>query len=173
MRHQSQFRMLLSALLVLAGAAMSQGVFAQDAAPEDSPVCPFVDEDGDGFNDLAPDQDGDGIPNALDPDYVAPQDGTGSQNGGGFKFMFGWLDQLFGRFALEDESQNGHMFGVRDGSGTSFGPVEGTGFGPGAGDGGNGQGSAGGDAGGPGGFGGNGSGGNGNGGTGGSGNGNG
>lgn len=29
----------------------------------------FVDEDGDGFNDNAPDHDGDGIPNGLDPDY--------------------------------------------------------------------------------------------------------
>jgi len=29
----------------------------------------FVDEDGDGYNDNAPDDDGDGIPNGLDPDY--------------------------------------------------------------------------------------------------------
>ena len=29
----------------------------------------FVDENGDGFNDNAPDHDGDGIPNGLDPDY--------------------------------------------------------------------------------------------------------
>lgn len=33
----------------------------------------FVDEDGDGFNDNAPDHDGDGIPNGLDPDYTGPQ----------------------------------------------------------------------------------------------------
>jgi hypothetical protein len=31
----------------------------------------FVDLDGDGYNDNAPDHDGDGIPNALDPDYTA------------------------------------------------------------------------------------------------------
>ena len=30
----------------------------------------FVDENGDGFNDLAPDHDGDGIPNGQDPDFV-------------------------------------------------------------------------------------------------------
>lgn len=30
---------------------------------------PFVDKDGDGYNDNAPDDDGDGIPNGLDPDY--------------------------------------------------------------------------------------------------------
>jgi len=32
----------------------------------------FIDEDGDGFNDNAPDHDGDGIPNGLDPDYKGP-----------------------------------------------------------------------------------------------------
>ncbi|MCB0282536.1 MAG: hypothetical protein KDF60_08140 [Calditrichaeota bacterium] len=32
----------------------------------------FVDEDGDGYNDNAPDHDGDGIPNGLDPDYQGP-----------------------------------------------------------------------------------------------------
>jgi hypothetical protein len=29
----------------------------------------FVDRDGDGYNDNAPDHDHDGIPNALDPDF--------------------------------------------------------------------------------------------------------
>lgn len=29
----------------------------------------FVDADGDGYNDNAPDHDGDGIPNGIDPDY--------------------------------------------------------------------------------------------------------
>ena len=32
----------------------------------------FVDENGDGFNDFAPDHDGDGIPNGQDPDYNGP-----------------------------------------------------------------------------------------------------
>ena len=42
----------------------------------------FVDLDGDGFNDNAPDHDGDGIPNGLDPDYIKnAQDGTGLQKG--------------------------------------------------------------------------------------------
>ena len=42
----------------------------------------FVDLDGDGFNDNAPDHDADGIPNGLDPDYIkGAQDGTGYQNG--------------------------------------------------------------------------------------------
>ena len=29
----------------------------------------FVDKNGDGYNDNAPDHDGDGIPNSLDPDW--------------------------------------------------------------------------------------------------------
>ncbi|UCG63337.1 MAG: hypothetical protein JSV52_02910 [Candidatus Zixiibacteriota bacterium] len=40
----------------------------------------FVDLNGDGFNDNAPDHDGDGIPNGLDADYVKhAQAGTGYQ----------------------------------------------------------------------------------------------
>jgi len=42
----------------------------------------FVDEDGDGVNDLAPDHDGDGIPNGQDSDWVKnKQDGTGYKHG--------------------------------------------------------------------------------------------
>jgi len=37
----------------------------------------FVDEDGDGYRDNAPDHDGDGIPNGRDPDYKRPLDGSG------------------------------------------------------------------------------------------------
>jgi len=72
----------------------------------------FVDEDGDGYNDNAPntdgdgipngqdedyegakarkgnakgfvDADGDGIPNGQDDDFVRPQDGSGAKRGGG------------------------------------------------------------------------------------------
>ena len=39
----------------------------------------FIDENGDGINDLAKDADGDGIPNCQDPDWTRPQDGTGYQ----------------------------------------------------------------------------------------------
>lgn len=30
----------------------------------------FIDKNGDGYNDNAPDHDNDGIPNGLDPDYM-------------------------------------------------------------------------------------------------------
>ena len=43
----------------------------------------FVDEDGDGINDLARDHDDDGIPNGKDPDWVKnKRDGTGAQAAG-------------------------------------------------------------------------------------------
>ena len=48
----------------------------------DSTNCNFIDLNGDGFNDNAPDDDGDGIPNGLDPDYIKhAKDGTGQQKG--------------------------------------------------------------------------------------------
>lgn len=40
----------------------------------------FIDVDGDGLNDNARDDDGDGIPNGQDDDYLPPQDGSGAQN---------------------------------------------------------------------------------------------
>lgn len=40
----------------------------------------FIDEDGDGYNDNAPDHDGDGIPNGLDPDWQKDKEGKGKQH---------------------------------------------------------------------------------------------
>lgn len=98
-------------------------------------VCNFVDEDGDGFNDLAPDADGDGIPNGLDDDYVPAGDGTGSQHqwGRGSTVegpmkMLGFVFMNSGEFAGQ-----GHRYGPGDGSGDGTGPADGTGFGPGDG----------------------------------------
>ena len=42
----------------------------------------FVDENGDGYNDNAPDHDGDGIPNGQDPDWVRQNTGKGRGAGG-------------------------------------------------------------------------------------------
>jgi len=41
----------------------------------------FVDENGDGYNDNAPDHDGDGIPNGQDPDYVPVNPDKGKRSG--------------------------------------------------------------------------------------------
>lgn len=57
----------------------SSDVAAQEADDVSHGIA-FVDEDGDGYNDNAPDADGDGIPNGQDPDYERP--GVGSRQGG-------------------------------------------------------------------------------------------
>ena len=42
----------------------------------------FLDENGDGINDRAPDHDGDGVPNCQDPDWSGKKrDGTGYKHG--------------------------------------------------------------------------------------------
>ncbi len=55
---------------------ITSGTFAQDSSKAIKGKKPkehghkFVDADGDGYNDNAPDHDGDGIPNGLDADYL-------------------------------------------------------------------------------------------------------
>jgi len=63
-------------LAVIALAAMvglfwaNSNLFAQNGSQNGVQGAGFVDENGDGYKDNAPDRDGDGIPNRLDPDYV-------------------------------------------------------------------------------------------------------
>lgn len=57
--------------ILVAGQAVS---FAQEKVREE---VRFIDEDGDGINDVLKDHDGDGIPNPQDPDWKGPQDGEG------------------------------------------------------------------------------------------------
>lgn len=77
-----QLHLLLAALLLgtLTTAVQAQpnggGGFGQQGNG-------FIDLNGDGYNDNAPDADGDGIPNGLDPDYLPPQDCDGDGNGNG------------------------------------------------------------------------------------------
>lgn len=124
---------ILLLLAILLTALLAVGANAQDSGPGNgNGVCQFVDEDGDGFNDLAPDADGDGIPNGLDPDYVKPEDGTGMMNR--------WAHQygnLFRHYFGEDviAGTGGNHYGPGDGTGTGEGPGDGTGFGPGTGSG--------------------------------------
>lgn len=64
-------------------------VNVQASYAKDGCVCgQYIDADGDGICDLCsgcilqgPDDDGDGIPNGQDDDYVPPRDGTGRQKG--------------------------------------------------------------------------------------------
>ncbi|MCX7876846.1 MAG: hypothetical protein N2321_11875 [Melioribacteraceae bacterium] len=61
--------------LLLLFALVSFMVYSNNIAQTTKPTTPqqhgknFVDKNGDGYNDNAPDHDGDGIPNGLDPDY--------------------------------------------------------------------------------------------------------
>jgi len=121
-------------LLVLLTGLLAVSAYAQDTfgPGQGHGVCQFIDEDGDGFNDLAPDSDGDGIPNGLDEDFVRPEDGSGN--------MFKWgqasemLSKIFGESADRFMNMNNHRYGPGDGTGTGDGPADGTGFGPGTGD---------------------------------------
>jgi hypothetical protein len=100
----------------------------------------FVDADGDGFNDNAPDADGDGIPNGQDEDFVKPADGTGQRwaraeagERGSFwqraKNMRGYC----GDRNIRGGGQRG--FGPGDGTGNGGnGPMDGSGHGPNSGD---------------------------------------
>lgn len=122
-------------------ALLALGLFAATAQAQSfgygsgDGVCNFVDEDGDGFNDLAPDADGDGIPNGQDPDYVPAGDGTGAMHQWGRNHdVDGPVKMLGFTYAKSGEfSGNGHRYGPGDGTGSGTGPADGTGFGPGDG----------------------------------------
>ncbi|MGD9546250.1 MAG: hypothetical protein AB7V45_01760 [Candidatus Krumholzibacteriia bacterium] len=125
--------LIIIAALLLMGWPMASAL-AQDGQPAGQGVCRFIDEDGDGFNDLAPDDDGDGIPNRLDPDYVRPEDGSGRQ--------FGWgryarlFQMVYGEGIMSHgPAERGQSFGPGEGAGLGEGPGDHTGFGPGSGDG--------------------------------------
>lgn len=66
--------LILMALFV-ANLCFSQAVYAQDSTRSKHNKIrkrqrlQFVDKNGDGYNDSLPDDDGDGIPNSLDPDW--------------------------------------------------------------------------------------------------------
>jgi hypothetical protein len=69
-------KFLLSVLLTGAFMILSfSSLYAQDSTKTEKKEEPvkheqhFIDEDGDGYNDNAPDHDRDGIPNGLDPDW--------------------------------------------------------------------------------------------------------
>ena len=63
----------------------------------------FVDLNGDGFNDNAPDHDGDGIPNGLDPDYIKM-----AQDGSGYMHQKGEMNKY--AYKGKDDSQKMNKF---------------------------------------------------------------
>lgn len=95
----------------------------------------FVDEDGDGFNDNAPDHDGDGIPNGQDADYTGQGKGKRQQ-----RFIDVDGDGIADNVGMGTRNAYGRKGNKRGGYGPGDGtghqgvrPQDGTGFGPGAG----------------------------------------
>ena len=94
----------------------------------------FVDEDGDGFNDNAPDVDGDGIPNGRDADYTGAKNRRGN-NAKGFVDLDG--DGINDNAIDSDgdgipNGQDPDYVRPMDGSGAAYG--QGAGNGQGTGD---------------------------------------
>ena len=87
----------------------------------------FVDENGDGINDLFRDHDGDGIPNCQDADWAPPKDGTGYHggNGNGGNGPRGYLGNRAGSFGAGQGLNKGSFRQARGGSGS--GVCDGTG----------------------------------------------
>ena len=114
--------------------------FAQsEEAPKEEPAAEhgpnFVDENGDGYNDNAPDDDGDGIPNGQDPDYVKPNDGTATGKGNGKgNAGTGFVDEDGDGF--NDNAPDDDGDGIPNGQDEDYvKPADGTGAGKGEGQG--------------------------------------
>ncbi len=74
----------------------------------------FIDEDGDGFNDLMPDDDGDGIPNAIDPDFK----GHSAESLYMHRYMYGQsIEAERNRFQQENHYGEPGQYGPRDSTG--------------------------------------------------------
>lgn len=129
--------MLMAALMVFAattafaGAGQSTGSGLQLGGPHSGP--------GDcTYNPSAPDDDGDGIPNGQDPDYIPAVDCSGSQSGGFLQDPMAWLRNwwrqgVLGPLGIAPASSG---YGPGDGTGNDGdGPQDGTGYGPGGDDG--------------------------------------
>lgn len=128
--------MLMAALMVFAatasyaGTAQMAGKGLQLGGPQSCP------SDCD-YNPDAPDDDGDGIPNGQDPDYIPPVDCSGSKYGTSLaQDPLGWLrnwwrNGFLGSLGIAQVSGNG----PGDGTGNDGdGPEDGTGYGPGGDD---------------------------------------
>ena len=78
-------RLLTLMTLVIAGLFLFGTAYAGN---DEAPRTGYVDLNGDGINDNAKDDDGDGIPNCIDEDYVKSGEGTANQNGNLYAYNF-------------------------------------------------------------------------------------
>jgi len=88
----------------------------QKSVKKESASQQFVDEDGDGFNDLLPDSDGDGIPDMIDPDFK----GHSAES----LYMHRYMN---GQTIEAERNQFQHMF--QHGEQGQYGPNDSTGHG--------------------------------------------
>ena len=69
MKQVMKLSMVAIAIMLIGLVWVSSDLLAQEGRGNGVRGAGFVDENGDGYNDNAPDHDGDGIPNRLDEDY--------------------------------------------------------------------------------------------------------
>ncbi|MDZ7333056.1 MAG: hypothetical protein ONB31_13865 [candidate division KSB1 bacterium] len=122
MKRIIKLSVLAIAVAFLAFTTLSDESFAQTKPQMGNKAAGFVDANGDGYNDKAPDADGDGIPNGLDPDYKPLNPDRGKR--------FGFVDQ--NGDGINDRIQDADGDGIRncqdsdyvrpqDGTGNKFG----------------------------------------------------
>jgi len=121
MKHLIKLSVVAIAVAVLAFFTLSHESYAQNKSPKGNKVAGFVDANGEGYNDNAPDADGDGIPNGLDPDYKPLNPDRGKR--------FGFIDEngdgINDRFMDEDgdgirNCQDSDWVRPQDGTGNKF-----------------------------------------------------
>jgi len=126
-KQEVKMKKLLSILAVATLLVAYSDLSAQTQNPPVNHGKNFVDNNGDGYNDNAPDHDGDGIPNGVDPDYTGP------------KLQKGKFVDLNGDGINDNAGKKGGKsgkggYGPQDGTGNKgVGPKDGTGNGTGAG----------------------------------------
>ena len=76
----------------------------------------FVDKDGDGYNDNAPDHDGDGVPNGLDPDWQKLK--KGKSKGKRHRFVDLDGDGINDNLQLKEQKKAGKQKRIKDGGGS-------------------------------------------------------
>ena len=118
--NRSRTVLVLSFLLLLSLGLWAQNRHQGTRVTSDPGTCHFVDENGDGINDLCLDHDGDGVPNRLDPDWQRPMDGSGRKGSG----SRGWR-------VLSGQGRSIGTPGFRRGLHTQDGTCDGTGRRPG------------------------------------------
>ncbi len=118
-------RNLVIAVFLIALFAVYADVSAQSTDTTKAPIKHgrnFVDANGDGYNDNAPDHDGDGIPNGVDPDY------TGAKAQKGKRAFVDLNGDGINDNAVQARARKGKGYGPADGTGNKgVAPKDGTG----------------------------------------------